>query len=310
MNKNKKIALVFILALVILSLPNLASAFQLIPSGCTGDVVTTDNCGLTEIFQTFINFADFLLSIVGSIALLMFVFGGFTWLTSGGATDKVTKGKDIMVNTAIGLAIVFAAATVIYSVGTALCRGDAGCIQQLNIYSSGTANGGGGIDCSDPENNGKPCGSEKHMVCSSAKKTCVSECAASEDYTSEGFTCMEVSLAENSEEAANKYSQDNPCVLGLCPGDWNNLCCQPHEAVVVDKCCECHLVGGDGFTPRLIPQESTEKCWSTCQAFIRVHKMPETLSQSELDLITTLELEIDPSTNHACQQAIKDWRLR
>jgi len=306
MSKNYKIISFLVLALAILLLPNIVFAFQLIPSGCTGDVVRVEDCGLTEIFQTFINFANFLLSIVGSVALLMFVFGGFTWLTSGGSSDKVKQGRDIMVNTAIGLAIVFAAATVIYSVGTALCRGDANCIQQLNIYSSATT-GDSGIDCNDPENNGKPCSSEKHMVCSSAKKACVSECAASEDLASQGYSCTDVPI-EDTENAANFYSQENPCKLNLCPGGWNNLCCKAHEPVVINECCFCSFSSGGTTTGQMIPQPSHTDCVMKCQGFIEVWALPDTLSNEEMntqlrDIIYDVTKEMDDT----CAQAIRDW---
>jgi hypothetical protein len=49
------------------------------------------------------------LSIVGSLALLMFVFGGLTWMTSSGNPEKVKKGRDIIVWSAIGLAVIFMA---------------------------------------------------------------------------------------------------------------------------------------------------------------------------------------------------------
>jgi hypothetical protein len=48
-----------------------------------------------------------ILGVVGSIALLMFVFGGLTWMTSSGNAEKVKKGRDIIVWSAIGLAIIF-----------------------------------------------------------------------------------------------------------------------------------------------------------------------------------------------------------
>lgn len=48
------------------------------------------------------------LGVVGSLALLMFVYGGLTWMTSSGSQEKVKKGRDIIVWSAIGLAIIFA----------------------------------------------------------------------------------------------------------------------------------------------------------------------------------------------------------
>jgi len=47
------------------------------------------------------------LGVVGSLALLMFIYGGLTWMTSGGSAEKVKKGRDIIIWSAIGLAIIF-----------------------------------------------------------------------------------------------------------------------------------------------------------------------------------------------------------
>jgi hypothetical protein len=48
------------------------------------------------------------LGIVGSLALAMFIFGGFVWMTSVGNNEKVTKGKNIIIWAALGLIVVFA----------------------------------------------------------------------------------------------------------------------------------------------------------------------------------------------------------
>jgi len=48
------------------------------------------------------------LGVVGSLALLMFVYGGLTWMTSSGSQEKIKKGRDIIVWSIIGLAIIFA----------------------------------------------------------------------------------------------------------------------------------------------------------------------------------------------------------
>ncbi len=47
------------------------------------------------------------LGLVGSIALLMFVYGGLTWMTSSGNDEKVKKGRDIILWSAIGLVVIF-----------------------------------------------------------------------------------------------------------------------------------------------------------------------------------------------------------
>ena len=48
-----------------------------------------------------------ILGVIGSLALLMFVYGGITWMTSGGSAEKVKKGRDIIIWSVIGLAVIF-----------------------------------------------------------------------------------------------------------------------------------------------------------------------------------------------------------
>ncbi len=53
------------------------------------------------------------LGLVGSLALLMFVYGGFTWMLSAGNTEKVQKGKNIFIWATIGLIVIFSAYGII-----------------------------------------------------------------------------------------------------------------------------------------------------------------------------------------------------
>ncbi|HBW74255.1 MAG: hypothetical protein UX10_C0007G0023 [Candidatus Magasanikbacteria bacterium GW2011_GWA2_45_39] len=46
------------------------------------------------------------LGIIGSIALIMFVYGGFLWLTSGGSPDKIKKGRDVFMWSGIGIIVI------------------------------------------------------------------------------------------------------------------------------------------------------------------------------------------------------------
>lgn len=48
-----------------------------------------------------------ILGITGSLALLVFIYGGFSWVTSAGSADKIQKGKDMMFWAAVGLAVIF-----------------------------------------------------------------------------------------------------------------------------------------------------------------------------------------------------------
>ena len=44
--------------------------------------------------------------VVGAIALLMFIWGGVTWLISGGSEEKVKKGAQTMLWAAVGVLVV------------------------------------------------------------------------------------------------------------------------------------------------------------------------------------------------------------
>jgi hypothetical protein len=50
-----------------------------------------------------------LLGVVGSLALAMFIYGGFTWMMAAGSAEKVQKGKNILAWASIGLAVIFSA---------------------------------------------------------------------------------------------------------------------------------------------------------------------------------------------------------
>ena len=58
--------------------------------------------------QTFIGkIINIIMGVVGSIALIMFIFGGITWMMAGGNEQKVKKGVGILVWSVIGLVAIF-----------------------------------------------------------------------------------------------------------------------------------------------------------------------------------------------------------
>lgn len=87
------------------------------PQGAEG------NCGdysLNDFISLAIKISDYILGIVGSLALLAFVYGGIVFLISGGSSEKVEKGKQILLGAVIGLAVVFASYTIIQFTMSAL----------------------------------------------------------------------------------------------------------------------------------------------------------------------------------------------
>ena len=58
------------------------------------------------------------LGLLGAVALVMIIYAGFLYMTSGGDPAKITKAKQIMINTIIGLTIIASAfAIVSYIIG-------------------------------------------------------------------------------------------------------------------------------------------------------------------------------------------------
>lgn len=79
------------------------------PAGTKEGTICLDNplankaTDATVIIGTIIKGA---LGVLGSLALLMMVWGGFQWLTSAGNTEKVEKGTSTMLWAIIGVVVV------------------------------------------------------------------------------------------------------------------------------------------------------------------------------------------------------------
>ena len=56
------------------------------------------------------------LSFLGVIFLILILYGGFIWMTSGGNEIKVIRAKKILTNAIIGLIIVLSAYSITYFV--------------------------------------------------------------------------------------------------------------------------------------------------------------------------------------------------
>ncbi len=119
MPKNKKILFVLIVCgLVAVLLPSFVLA-QTTANKCTPqNCANTPGClcnplGTADLPSLIGRVISAVLGIVGSIALLMFIYGGFLWLTSAGSTERITKGKNVLVWATIGLAIIFLSYTLV-----------------------------------------------------------------------------------------------------------------------------------------------------------------------------------------------------
>jgi len=91
------------------------SAMDAIP-GCR----ERGDCELDDFVRLFVFYYDKFLGLVGSLALLMFIYGGVMFLISAGNAEKVTQAKQIIIGAVIGLVIVFTSYMIIQFVMDAL----------------------------------------------------------------------------------------------------------------------------------------------------------------------------------------------
>lgn len=62
------------------------------------------------------NIIQILLAFLGTIALILVLYGGFLWMTAAGSEEKVKKAKELLKNATIGLVIIVAAYSITYFV--------------------------------------------------------------------------------------------------------------------------------------------------------------------------------------------------
>ena len=92
------------------------------PAGCSVCLTnpltgTTKSEGIPTLLGNVINSV---LGIIGSLALVMFIYGGATWMLSAGNQEQVTKGKNILIWATLGLVIIFTAYALVRFVLTTI----------------------------------------------------------------------------------------------------------------------------------------------------------------------------------------------
>jgi len=105
-----------LLTIAIIALSALPAAAQIVPGSGGGDNAAKYADGSYELNDFIIlgkNVAAWILGIVGSLALLFFIYGGIMFLIAGGKEEQIKKGKDIITAAIIGLILVFASYLII-----------------------------------------------------------------------------------------------------------------------------------------------------------------------------------------------------
>jgi hypothetical protein len=111
MKKNKAF---LILVIIFLFLPFFGCFAQSCPDGSTcldNPLATSDE---NPTVQSLIGkVIKAIMGLIGSIALVMFVYGGFIWMTASGNKERVQKGKDVILWSILGLVVIFSSYAII-----------------------------------------------------------------------------------------------------------------------------------------------------------------------------------------------------
>jgi hypothetical protein len=96
----------------------------ILPTCVFEDSVEGDCRDISIFIKLAIDISTVLLSIIGSLALGVFIYGGFTLIISEGNAEKIKKGTGAIVSAVIGLAVVFGAFLLVKFLGDAIGIGD------------------------------------------------------------------------------------------------------------------------------------------------------------------------------------------
>lgn len=77
--------------------------------GITANCYNKGECQIEDFLAVFANVGNWIAGIIGIVVFALYVWGGFHLLLAGGSSERVQKGKTIMLTATIGLIIVFGA---------------------------------------------------------------------------------------------------------------------------------------------------------------------------------------------------------
>lgn len=165
--------------------------------GISNTCGNTGKCELKDLMIVVENVGNFVLSIIGSLLLAFYIYGGTCYLVSHGDQDLVNKGKKIIKTATLGFLFVMVAYIGINSIKAFFVGSNASDKPGETTYT-----------CSGKETDGKSCG--PNQICNGTD--CSSKCDInfSKNYVCGGTPADPAKAAE--------------CKTGLCADD-AALCC-------------------------------------------------------------------------------------
>ncbi len=176
-------------------------------------------CSLNAFLRLGLSVSQYILGIVGALTLLMFIVGGVMMMLSGGSSDKVKKGKDILFGSVVGLAIVFSSYLIIQFTTDKLLGGsfNPNLPKETQMERVGTCAKAGGKcikgECTSLQN------SVEASDCKGEESCCVSK-----DCENAGFFCKDACVLDYTINSAYKCKDSTQQCCRLRPEGLQSIC--------------------------------------------------------------------------------------
>jgi hypothetical protein len=195
--------------------------------------LSNGQCQLRDVETGLLALIRLMIGMVGALAILYFIWGGVQWLTSYGNQQKIQHGRDIMLQTVIGLIVAFMSFILVeFFVNDFLgAQPDA----QVSAVCS---NGVKGISCGADGDNYVCTGKDTFQGDNASyNSSCISECQLkSLEDTAANWTCLSQDIADRQ----GVQSESN-----LCPGTLK--CVQVGSLpIMTDESQECCVLYNSG----------------------------------------------------------------
>ena len=101
-----------ILVFLLLLAPSMASATAGLNAFGVNQMRNLSTFSTRSVYDTVSGIVNMVLGFLGTIAVLLFLFAGFKWVTSQGDSGKIDEAKKLMGAAVVGIAIIFASYAV------------------------------------------------------------------------------------------------------------------------------------------------------------------------------------------------------
>ena len=271
--------LIPILTFLFLITVTVVEAKGLVPCGGEGE----DKCQMCHFVQLGQRILEWFILVSASIIAVMFAWGGFEWVMSGGNTGKIQKGKDKMINALIGLLIILGAYLVVNTIMVTFVDqsvvsnwSSIQCVQQPSRTGGGGSNPGsqpGGTNPTTPAAG----------TCNPATSGACSPEALSGTFGSAASQASQICMAESGGNPATLSKTDktldgNSFSVGL-----YQINLTYHKITCGGKTLDCpSAFQGKNYTAKVTNTDLYNQCVSAAQdATCNTNKAKEIYSQSK-----------------------------